>query len=98
MKTGIAIALIIVGGMLILGPLVADYFNQAQHQVNAMKVVENAKASDENKLFYLRDRYPMDVYAYLCLAVGAAMVVVGIWGALKRPPGTPPNRPHGLPT
>ena len=43
MKTGVAIALIIVGGVLILGPLVADCFNQTQHQANAMKVVETTK-------------------------------------------------------
>lgn len=63
MRTGVAIALIFAGSALILGPLVADYFNQAQHQANVMKIVEKTVASDENKLFYLRDRYPMGGYA-----------------------------------
>ena len=91
MKTGVAITLIIVGGMLILGPLVADYFNQSQHQANAMRVVERSNDSVANKLSYLRDRYPMDPYAYLCLAAGVAMAVVGTRGAVKSPHVTPPN-------
>ena len=31
-------------------PLVADYFNQSQHQANTMRIVENSNLSIDNKL------------------------------------------------
>lgn len=84
MRPSIAAVLIIVGGFVILAPLVSDHYAQSQHQANAMRVVENTRASDENKLFYLRDRYPMSAYSYICLVVGIAIVIVGIRGAGTR--------------
>ena len=83
MKSGVAIAIIIVGGLLVVCPLAADHLNQSRYQANAVRVVETSQASDENRLFYLRHRYPMGVYSYLCLAIGGSTLVVGIWASLQ---------------
>ena len=86
MRSAGSITLIVVGGLLILTPLVVNYFEQAQHQANAVKVVENTNLTYENKLFYMRDRYPMGIYAYICLAAGVAMAGLGIREVLRKPP------------
>ncbi len=86
MKTTVAIVLIIVGGVLVITPLVIDHFNAAEHQANAMKVVESTNLSTENKIFYINQRPPMGVYAYFCLIAGTLMTAMGVWGTLRKSP------------
>jgi hypothetical protein len=85
MKPAIAVTLIVIGGLLIVAPVVADYFLQSEHQANVMKIVEKSNFTVENKIYYLKDRYAMGPYGVFSLAAGGGMVAVGIWGAFKRP-------------
>jgi len=86
MRPSVAIALIVMGSLIVIAPVVTNYFEQAPYQANAMRVVEDYKADPVNKLPYLQQRYPTSVYSYFCLVAGLAMVGIGVWGALKKCP------------
>ena len=83
MRPSVAVALIVMGSLIVITPVVTNYFEQAPYQANAMKVVVDYKADPVNKLPYLQQRYPTSYYSYGCLISGLAMIGIGTWGALK---------------
>ena len=70
MRPSVAVALIVMGSLIVITPVVTNYFEQAPYQANAMKVVVDYKADPVNKLPYLQQRYPTSYYSYGCLISG----------------------------
>jgi hypothetical protein len=78
MKTPVAVALIVMGGMMILAPAVADHFARAQLvEVMTTRDLSNATLTPD----------PMNsLYRFGCWVLGVAMVAVAVFTSRSAKP------------
>lgn len=71
MKTPVAVALIVMGGMMILAPAIADHFARAQlAEVMATRDISTVTLTP----------YPMNsLYRFGCWVLGAGMIAVAVF-------------------
>jgi len=82
MKSHVAVTLILVGGLLVIGPLAAHEFSKErgrEHIAELFARVGNAAVLPDE----MQTKY--GPYDWACLAVGVGMIVSGIWGVRSIP-------------
>jgi hypothetical protein len=85
MRTAITITLIVVGGLLVVAPLVADYQMKANHQANTVLLLQRP---DANRVHLVQH----DIHSGLaaaCVIVGAALVGTGVYLTIREARATP---------
>jgi hypothetical protein len=95
MKTPLAVALVVVGGMLIIAPIVADYFLKANHQANVVRLLERPEARTVSL-----QREEMDsTYSYACWLLGALAIGASVYFSVRTPLSARAAEPsHSAPT
>jgi hypothetical protein len=90
MRPGVIITLIVVGGLLVVAPLVADYLLRTNHQAHVVRLLEKP----ETQRVTLSREQVSDTLSFGSWLVGVALVGTGLYLAL-RDAGVPFRRPKG---
>ena len=70
MKTPLAVALVVVGCLLIIAPIVADYLIKSNHQSNVVRLMEKPET---NRVSLQREEMS-GTYSFGCWLVGALAI------------------------
>lgn len=92
MRGAIIIAVIAVGGLLVVAPLMAEYLVNANHQANVVRLLEKPGTNSVNLHF---DPLPTGAEV-ACGVIGAVVLLLGIIMAFRelRSPRVPPLPPR----
>ena len=89
MRGAIIITVIVVGGLLVVAPLVAEYMTNSSHEANLVRLLEKPGVNNVNLKFN-----PIPTGAeVVCAAVGIVVLVVGLVLAVRVAWPARPGRP-----
>ena len=84
MKTPLAVALVVVGCLLIIAPIVADYLIKSNHQSNVVRLMEKPET---NRVSLQREEMS-GTYSFGCWLVGALAIGASVYFSVRAaPPG-----------
>jgi hypothetical protein len=81
MKTPLAVALVLVGGALIIAPITANYFLKANHQANVVRLLEKP----ESRTVSLQREEMNSTYSFGCWLIGALAIGASIFFSVRTP-------------